>query len=199
METETNDEVKEVTKEEVDRMLRHHIYTAAGIGLIPLPLLDIVALTGVQLNLVRKLAKMYSIPFSKEKVKNILSALIGGTLPAATGTPLASLAKGIPIVGQSIGVVTMPIIAASTTYAVGKVFIRHFASGGTFLTFDIEKVRDYYHEMYNKGKDVAADIKKYTKAKQDTETGAADVNKNAKAEAKTSAPEKKGTTAKSKN
>ena len=37
----------------------------------------------------------------------------------------------------------MPVIAGAA-YAVGKVFIQHFASGGTFLTFDPEKVRAHY-------------------------------------------------------
>jgi len=38
----------------------------------------------------------------------------------------------------------MPIVAGAATYAIGKVFVRHFASGGTFLTFNPEKVKDYY-------------------------------------------------------
>ena len=50
------------------------------------------------------------------------------------------------------------------TYAVGKVFIQHFESGETFLTFYPEKVKAYYAEMFEEGKKaaeaVASDIKK---------------------------------------
>ena len=53
----------------------------------------------------------------------------------------------------------MPLIAGASTYAVGKVFYRHFASGGTFLTFDPEKARAYYEEMFQKGKDVVKGMK----------------------------------------
>jgi uncharacterized protein (DUF697 family) len=66
----------------------------------------------------------------------------------------------IPVAGQVIGFVTMPITAGATTFAVGKVFNQHFASGGTFLTFDSEKVRGYYNSMFEKGKNVAAEMKK---------------------------------------
>jgi hypothetical protein len=35
----------------------------------------------------------------------------------------------------------------------GKVFIQHFESGGTFLTFDPQQVRDYYAQQFEKGKE----------------------------------------------
>ncbi|MCP4106117.1 MAG: hypothetical protein GY749_11350 [Desulfobacteraceae bacterium] len=49
----------------------------------------------------------------------------------------------------------MPVAASASTYALGKIFIQHFASGGTFLTFDPEKVKAYYAEMFEDGKKVA--------------------------------------------
>ena len=150
----------EVSKEDADRILRHHVYGSFGVGLIPLPLLDLIAITGVQINMVRKLAKLYDFGFSKEKVKNIISSLVGGSVPVAAGPPLASLAKSIPIIGLSLGVVSMPIIASASTYAIGKVFIRHYESGGTFLTLKPEKVKQYYQDMFSKGKEKASSIKK---------------------------------------
>ena len=161
---------KEITKEETDKIIRNHMYSAFGLGLIPLPLIDFAAVTGVQLNLIRKLAKIYDIPFSKDKVKNILTSLIGGAVPAATGMPLASLAKGVPIVGYSLGAIAMPVVASASTYALGHVFNRHFASGGTFLTFDTEKVKDYYAQMFKKGKEVSSDIKKESNADSNKKT-----------------------------
>ncbi len=41
-----------------------------------------------------------------------------------------------------------PIIAGASTYAVGRVFDTHFASGGTFLDFNLEKARQSYAELY---------------------------------------------------
>jgi uncharacterized protein (DUF697 family) len=149
------------SKEKLDKLLRYHVWSAIGVGLVPLPLVDLAALTGVQVNLIRKLANAYGIPFLQDTVKNILSSLVGSTLPVIVAPGVAaSVAKFIPIFGQTAGVVTMPIIGGAATYAVGKVFIQHFASGGTFLTFKPEKVKEYYQEMFTEGKKVAADLKK---------------------------------------
>jgi hypothetical protein len=35
---------------------------------------------------------------------------------------------------------------------VGKVFEQHFASGGTFLTFDAKKVEGYFREKFEEAK-----------------------------------------------
>ena len=153
--------VRDVPKEELDKTIRHHVWGAMGVSLVPIPLVDLAALTGVQINLVRVLAKQYEIPFLKDTVKNILSVLIGSATPVAVGVPLAaSLAKFIPFLGEAIGVITMPIVAGASTYAVGKVFIQHFASGGTFLTFNPEKVKAYYAEMFKEGEKVTTEMKK---------------------------------------
>lgn len=148
------------SKESVSRVLRYHVWTSMGVGLIPVPIADLIALTGVQANLLRVLAKIYHVPFRKGIVRNIISALVGGVIPVITAPAVAaSVTKTIPAVGLTAGVVTMPIIAGATTYALGKVFIQHFASGGTFLTFDPEKVKDYYAEMLKEGQNVAENLK----------------------------------------
>jgi uncharacterized protein (DUF697 family) len=153
--------VNEVTNEDVDRLIRRHVYVSMAVGLIPLPLADFAGLTLVQLNLLRKLAQKYNVPFSNGLLKNILSSVVGGAVPTEISGPLAvSIAKIVPAVGMTAGVVTMPIVGGASTYAVGKVFVQHFASGGTFLTFDPEKVRDYYAEMFKEGEKVAAAVAK---------------------------------------
>ena len=70
-----------------------------------------------------------------------------------------TLAKAIPGIGTTAGVVAMPILGGATTYATGKVFIQHFASGGTFLSFNPDKVKAYYEEMLKEGQKVAVDMK----------------------------------------
>lgn len=158
--TEENavNEVPAVT-DDGNRIIRNHVLVSMGVGLIPLPMVDLVGVTGVQLNMLRKLSNLYKVPFSENKVKNIVSALIGGGGSIPVARVIASLVKVIPVVGSTIGAISMPISAGSITYAVGKVFLQHFASGGTFLTFDPEKVKEYYAKMLKEGKTVAADLK----------------------------------------
>jgi len=157
-------QVEETPKKEekAENILRNHVLASMGVGLIPIPLVDIVALTGVQLNLLRKLAKKYNVPFAKDKVKNILASLLGSGMSVPLATTLASLVKAVPIIGQTTGALAMPITAGAVTYAIGKVFTQHFASGGTFLNFDPEEVKEYYAQMLKEGEQVAGDIKKET-------------------------------------
>lgn len=122
--------------EQANSTIRRHALGAAAALLIPVPLLDAGLLLGAQVNLVRSLAKIYEHPFSEHLVKSLVSALVGASVPGLTW----SLLKAMPIVG-TIGA---SAAGAAATYAVGKVFVQHFESGGTFLTFDPEKVKEHY-------------------------------------------------------
>ncbi|MDP6681454.1 MAG: DUF697 domain-containing protein [Desulfobacterales bacterium] len=160
MGNDTQENVAVETVDSIDKTIRNHTIGSMGVGLIPLPVVDLVALVGIQLNMLRKLAKSYDIPFFKDKVKNILASLIGGGIPVTLSAAFTSLMKSIPVIGQTTGAFAMPILAGATTYAVGKVFTQHFASGGTFLSFDPDAVRDYYYEMFKEGQKVASKMKK---------------------------------------
>jgi uncharacterized protein (DUF697 family) len=146
-------------RESLDKMIKHHMVAAFGAGLVPLPMVDFMAVSGVQLNLVRKLAKAYNVPFSKNAVQTIVSSLAGGAVPAVVGASIGSLIKAVPVVGFPLGAVSMPVAAAAMTYATGNVFIRHFDSDGTLLTFDIDAAREYFREMFKKGEEVASSLK----------------------------------------
>lgn len=148
-------EKQDATKESTDKVIKNHMYGAIAVGLVPVPAVDLVALTGVQLNMLRKLSRMYGVPFSKDKGKNVIAALAGSGVPVMAVGPLMSFAKTIPVVGQTIGALSMSAVAGATTYAVGKVFVQHFASGGTFLNFDPGKVQAYYEEMLRKGHEIS--------------------------------------------
>ena len=59
--------------------------------------------------------------------------------------------------GVSFGMIAVPAFYAAATHAVGQVFLQHFESGGTFLTFDPEQVRDHFRKEFeaNGGKVVS--------------------------------------------
>ena len=140
----------------VDKIIRHHVYVSMGMGLIPIPFADFIGVTGTQLNLLRKLSKIYNVPFSNDFVNILIGSLIGGAFPASLGPRLGwSLAKMIP--GQSLFAVSTSAVSGACTYAVGKVFNRHFSEGGTFLSFDSKKARAYYEEMFKEGQKVTAE------------------------------------------
>ncbi len=130
-----------------------------GAGLIPLPAIDLVALTAIQLKMVAEIAEAYGESFSENKVKSIVTALLGGALPQTLTTGgISSTLKAIPIFGSVVGMATMPLISAAVTYAIGATFINHFESGGTLLDVNLSEmtksVKENIVKYKNKNKEL---------------------------------------------
>ena len=91
--------------------------------------------------------EIYGVAFSENRGKSILASVAGAVIPASTATTTAmgvgSLMKGLPGIGTAIGVLTMPVVSAGATWVIGKVFIQHFASGGTLLDFNPPDYREF--------------------------------------------------------
>ncbi|MCA9539713.1 MAG: DUF697 domain-containing protein [Myxococcales bacterium] len=133
------------------RLIKRYALGGIAPGLLPFPLIDAGLLLGVQLKLIHHLAKVYGVAFSKDLSRSLISALVGGGAPISLG---ASLGKLVPGYGQFVSPITGGLLGGASTYAVGQVFLQHFESGGTFLTFDPEKVRAHYASELEKGKTV---------------------------------------------
>ena len=149
---------------QANRLIRNYTLGAMGVGVVPLPLVDLALAFGLQLKLIHDLAKLYDVPFKKEWARSAISSLLGGALPlASTPTMTAglgmSLGKLIPVGGHVLSTSSLVILNGAATYALGKVFMQHFAAGGTFLTFKPENVREYFAEQFQQGKQVASDLK----------------------------------------
>src|SRR5882724_1690610 len=125
---------------------RFSLWSGAA-GLIPIPLVDIAAVGGVQLQMLRKLSEIYGVPFTENRGKSIIASLAGSLIPASAATTTAmgvsSAMKFIPGIGSAVAALTMPVFSAGATYAIGKAFIQHFASGGTLLDFNPPDYREF--------------------------------------------------------
>jgi uncharacterized protein (DUF697 family) len=134
-------------------IVKKYALYSAGAGLIPLPLVDFAAIAGVELKMLQDLGDLYDVPFKQDMVRPIVASILGGYTSQKIGAGVgASMLKAVPLVGQAVGMVSTSAFGAAITWAIGKVFIQHFASGGTFLDFDPDKVRAYF----GKSKTVAA-------------------------------------------
>jgi uncharacterized protein (DUF697 family) len=138
-----------------DNIIRKRVYASVGAGFVPIPIFDVLALSGIQIEMVARLARLYEIPFKKDIVKTAISALVGGVLPVAATPVIASFVKLIPVIGYTTSAVTMSATGGATTYAIGKVFLQHFESGGTLLNFNADQVKEYYNEKFKEGEQVA--------------------------------------------
>lgn len=141
-------------------IVKNHVIGSMGISLVPIPLVDLVALSGIQIKMLHALARLYRVPFSENLGKSLIVSLVGGVMPTSTAMTLASLAKAIPGLGTATGMISVSVLGGATTYAIGNVFMQHFESGGTLLDFDPKTMRDYFANKLREGKQVATNLRK---------------------------------------
>jgi uncharacterized protein (DUF697 family) len=143
-----------------ENLIKNHVMAASAAAIVPLPMFDVAAITVVQLRMIAKLAAMYGKTFSEGPVRNTITALGGGILGHGGGIMLGvSLTKFIPGIGWMLGMMSLPVIAGASTYAVGRVFARHFKQGGSVSDVVVDDVSGYYKEQLARGKKVASDLK----------------------------------------
>jgi uncharacterized protein (DUF697 family) len=144
----------EINRLKADIVITRHVAVAAGAGLIPVPLVDFAAVTGVQLSMLALICDIYKQPFSKEAATSIIASLAGGAIAGGEASSLAvgSRLKFIPVVGTVVSWLVTPAVAAATTYAIGKVFVRHLESGGTLLSFEVKKMKEYMEKALAEAK-----------------------------------------------
>ena len=141
-----------------DSIIRNHMIWSMGMSVvIPLPVADVLAVSAVQLDMIRQLCKVYEKDFSDTSGKAIVTALTSSTLAKAGAR---SVIKLIPGIGTIIGGVAVSILNGASTYALGEVFKKHFELGGTILDFDTERLKKAYKEKFEKGKKVAEQLRK---------------------------------------
>lgn len=141
---------------EADAIIRKFVMYSAGAGLIPIPVADFFAVSAVQLEMIRRLCKLYDISFKDTEVKAAIMALTSSGIARIGGRMVT---KMIPFIGSIVGGVAVSAFSGATSYALGEVFKRHFEDGGTFLDFDWKIFKRFYDEKFEKGKEYAKKIK----------------------------------------
>lgn len=136
----------------IDEIIRKHVYGAVGVGLVPVPLLDVAGFMGVQLNMIRRMCEVYNLPFSEKVCRKVITTLVGGITPVAL-TPIAfSLLKVVPVVGYTASAASLAALGGGATYAVGRIYAKHFANGGTTGNLEPSSVKEDFKKAYESGK-----------------------------------------------
>jgi uncharacterized protein (DUF697 family) len=148
-------EPSEDPNEDANTIIRNHVAWSMGMGLIPVLMADIFAVSALQLDMIKQLCKVYGVDYKETEGKAIVTSLTGSTL-ARLGA--ASVVKLIPGIGSVLGGITVSSFAGASTYALGEVFKKHFSEGGTILDFDPKRLKNYYNSKFEKGKDIAKQV-----------------------------------------
>ena len=144
------------SQDSANSIIKNHMIWSMGAGFIPVPIADFFAVSAIQLDMIRQMCKLYEVDFKETEGKAVITSLTGSGL-ARLG---ARAIKVIPGVGSVLGGVTLAVLSGASTYALGEVFKTHFETGGTFLDFDPERLKKYYNEKFEKGKEMASEMRK---------------------------------------
>ena len=134
-----------------DSIIKSNVAQAMAMGLIPVPLLDVIALTNIQFKMVDDLVKLYGIRYTHIE-KAVVRSFILGMLPVVTVAGLGSALKVFPGIGSFAGGASVCMMAGGLTYATGKVFVQHFSTGGTLNDLDLIKAKQHFMREFRRGK-----------------------------------------------
>jgi uncharacterized protein (DUF697 family) len=128
---------------EVAEIISSAVKWSAGAVAIPLPVVDLIGLGFVQVKMVRNLAKAYGVNPNDKILEGLISAVLATmatmTIPIML---VGSSLKAAPVGGTVLGSVGNAAFGAASTYAIGKVFVRHFEGGGTIASFSADAAKD---------------------------------------------------------
>ena len=157
--THTSDETVNSRLREADDIVQRNIYWAMGAGLLPFPVFDLVAVTTVQLKQMRQLSVLYDVPFREGIArKAVLSLLVGVGGLSIGGIIGVSLFRFVPVIGQALGTVSVPVVSGMLTRAIGRTYVMHLEAGGTLLDFDAKQMREYFRQEYGRAREVVENM-----------------------------------------
>ncbi len=142
-------------KVQAEGIVQKHVLWSMGMGAIPIPFVDTIAVSAMQYEMLKQVSNLYGFEITENMGKSLISMLAGGTLVRMG----ASAVKTIPIIGSFLGGGAMVVLSGASTYAIGSVFIQHFESGGDLFDIDTEKFKNFYKEKFEQGKEYAAEMK----------------------------------------
>ncbi len=145
-----------------NEIIKNHVIWSMGLGLIPIPGVDVLGVSLVQLDMLKQLAKAYAVDYDETQGKAHISAIVA-TSVARIAT---SAVKVIPVVGTILGGGASAVFSGASTYALGEVFKDHFKNGGTFNNVNLDLFKEKYKETFEKGKEVAESLRKEKQQRQ---------------------------------
>lgn len=157
--TEAEALAAEVQETTANSIVKNHIIASIGLSLVPVPLMDVSALTAVQISLLRSLSTHYGVRVGERDLKPLLYSLVTGAMPVMAIAGLSSIAKLMPGIGTLAGSASLSVLAGAITYAIGQTFILHFEAGGTLESFDPKAARAFFRREVETGKRLVQDIR----------------------------------------
>ena len=135
-----------------DQTVNHFAWGAFATGFLPSLVpgaelaVDAAGVFGVQLWMLKRLSEGFGYTWNDQLGKEVVGSLVGSLAAAnlgfgGVGFGMASALGFVPVVGPVLRLGITPGFNYLSTVAIGRVFEKHFASGGTLLSFDLETMK----------------------------------------------------------
>jgi uncharacterized protein (DUF697 family) len=112
------------------KIVNKYVLISGGIGFIPAPFFDQIAIAGTLAKMLSDLCHVYDTKLSDQKIKAAVAAVLGGAHSDWITYYLTNyISKFVPSVNVVAGIVTRPLISGAITYAIGRLFVHHLESG----------------------------------------------------------------------
>lgn len=141
-------------EKDAERIIQNHSYFSTIPGFWPVPVLDIAAVSSIQLDMIKQLCKLYEKEYNEQKGKSIVTALLTTIAGRIPGYTVRSIVKSVPVVGWFLGGLSLAVSARISTYATGRVFKSHFEEGGTLNDLNPDNFRKFYQEEMEKAREL---------------------------------------------
>ena len=148
-----------LTPEQIRRKKRTHqiiidnmLWAGLG-GIIPLPFFDIICVTAIQLKMINELSYEYNVEFSEHIGKALITSITAGITTDFLGKRgLTALTSVLGVSQAAAELISLGFIGSTATFAIGKVFDKHFELGGTLLDFKFSDYKKLYKEKLTEAK-----------------------------------------------
>jgi len=147
---ETLEHRKDATRHpHCEKIINNYSLISAAVGLLPVPGLDVAALTGIQIKMIDSLAEQFGRNYTEAEARHTLTALGGSVaaLPIA-GPAVATAVMAVPFVGGVLSFAARPAAAAASTRMVGRLALERLerdeelaaAAGGGGVSSEVQPV-----------------------------------------------------------
>ena len=135
------------------QIVHKYMALSGGAALIPIPIVDVTALAGMHIALIKQLSDLYAVEFSEHTARNIIIAILGSIIPGSVSSLVGNqVLRLLPLPTRILSVLGLAAFSAAVAYVIGRMFIRHFEAGGTLLDFDLKRLHHFVVDYVDMGK-----------------------------------------------
>ncbi len=137
-------------KDKAEKIIRNHVLWALGISAVPVPFIDVVGVTFIQLDMLKQLSRLYKVDYDANKGKMLITSLVGTSLVGS----LAASGRVIGEYGRAVSWASTILLQGALTYALGQIYLSSLEEGcRSILDLDLDKAGEFFDDVVEKGKE----------------------------------------------